>query len=129
MASPSIAAQPATAGRTIDGLAMRPTDDANRSASTAASTAGSAAIAVPIIEVAFRDNMWCAMPPELSARLCAQALAGEGVSYTWGERSYTLDFEAMVQTNTANGRRRTIRIVHVGPDETTPLWTGEIPQH
>ena len=108
---------------------MRPTDDANRSASTAASTAGSAAIAVPIIEVAFRDNKWCAMPPELSARLCAQALAGEGVSHTWGERSYTLDFEAMVQTNTANGRRRTIRIVHVSPDETTPLWTGEIPQH
>ena len=115
---------------------MVQTDDANSSDAQSA-TAGSAAdpeAFVPIIEVAFRNDRWWAMPPDLSAHLYAQYIApelfaGESVSYTWGERTYTIDFEAMVQTNNANGRRRTIRIVQVRLDETTPPWTGEIPEY
>ena len=86
---------------------------------------------VPIIEVAFKNGMWWALPQEMSQGLYDKYRAGgEDIGYTWDwgtERSgswklgdeetsinrYLLDFEA--------------GIVCVDPSTTTPPWTGQIP--
>ena len=87
---------------------------------------------IPIVEVAYGNDMWWSMPRELSAGLYAQYMAADPTgaipTYVWEERTYTIDFEAMVQTNNANGRKRSIRFVHVLLAETTPLCTGQLPQ-
>ena len=38
---------------------------------------------VPIVEVAFRNDMWWSMPQELSQQLIARMTAGENAVYTW----------------------------------------------
>ena len=99
----------------------------------------------PIIEVAFKNGMWWALPQEMSQGLYDKYRAGEediGYTWDWGtQRSgswkpddeetsinrYLLDFEAGIQRNIDNNRHRTMRIVWVDPSTTTPPWTGQIP--
>ena len=102
---------------------------------------------VPLIEVAFKNGMWWALPLELSQALHSKYLANEvDIGYTWdwhnsrkgswkpdGEETtlnrYLIDFEAGIQTNIDNKRRRTMRVVWVHPSSITARWTGEIPKH
>ena len=114
-------------------------------AATEPSSAAKSATKIPIVEVAFKKGMWWAIPPEMSQQLYDHYLTGEDAGYTWdwgtsrlgswspeGEETsvnrYVIDFTAKEQTNIDNDRRRTVRIVWVDPTETTPRWTGEIPQ-
>ena len=84
--------------------------------------------AIPIFEVAFNNSMWWSMPAALSMQLHQSLHAGQNGAYTWGHRSYEIDFAAMVQTNDANNRQRAIRLVWLYPQENNPDWTGQIPQ-
>ena len=87
-----------------------------------------------------------ALPLELSQALYDKYLAEEtDIGYTWdwqnsrqgswkpdGEQTtinrYLIDFEAGIQTNIDNNRRRTMRVVWVHPSSITARWTGEIPE-
>ena len=101
---------------------------------------------VPIIEVAFNNDMWWSIPQVMSQGLWEKYLRGEediGYTWDWGERRtgsyvhdgqdtsinrYILDFDAREQRNLDNGRRRTIRVVWVNHADVAPRWTGQIPQ-
>ena len=101
---------------------------------------------VPIVEVAFRNDMWWSMPQELSQQLIARMTEGENAVYTWnwgengrtgswapdGESTsinrYIHDFELKLQTNMDNGRQRSIRIVYVRREDVTARCTGELPR-
>ena len=100
---------------------------------------------IPIIEVAYKKDMWWSMPQELSQALYTKHLEGEtGIGYTWdwgnqrtgswapdGEETtinrYVIDFVTMEQKNIDSGYRRTIRIAWIDPGaDMTPRWTGQI---
>ena len=101
---------------------------------------------VPIVEVAFRNDMWWSMPQALSAALVATMNRGEDAVYTWdwgpdGRKGswapdgattsvnrYMLDFRRMVQRNMDNNRERSIRIVYVQESQVTAGRSGEIPE-
>ena len=101
---------------------------------------------VPIIEVAFNNDMWWSIPQVMSQGLYERYLHGEqdiGYTWDWGERRtgsyvhdgqdtsinrYILDFDAREQRNLDNGRRRTIRVVWVDHADLAARWTGQIPQ-
>ena len=101
---------------------------------------------VPIIEVAFNNDMWWSIPQVMSQGLYEKYSHGEqdiGYTWDWGERRtgsyvhdgqdtsinrYILDFDAREQRNLDNGRRRTIRVVWVNHADVAPCWTGQIPQ-
>ena len=100
---------------------------------------------VTIIEVAFRNGMWWAIPQDMSQKLYDKYQAREvdiGYTWDWGEsrsgswrpddeetsiNRYLLDFEEGIQRNIDNNRHRTMRIVWVDPSSTRPRWTGQIP--
>ena len=102
---------------------------------------------VPLIEVAFKNGMWWALPLELSQALYDKYLAEEtdiGYTWDWGNsrkgswkpedeettiNRYLIDFEAESQRNIDNNRHRTMRVVWVNPSSITARWTGEIPEH
>ena len=101
---------------------------------------------VPLIEVAFKNGMWRALPLELSQALYDKYLAEEtdiGYTWDWGNsrkgswkpedeettwNRYQIDFEAGIQRNIDNNRHRTMRVVWVDPSSITARWTGEIPE-
>ena len=87
---------------------------------------------IPSIEVSYKNDMWWALPPELSAELYQRYSNGEDVVYTWdwgstrvgswkneGEQTsisrYIIDFAKMTQTNIDSHSTRTVRIVWVKP--------------
>ena len=97
----------------------------------------------PILEVAFKDEMWWAMPEDLSQMIYEQYEAGNNVSYTWdwedtrkgsfkldGQETninrYTIDFDSMIQTNIDNNRKRSVRWVWICKDDVCPTWKGQI---
>ena len=100
---------------------------------------------VPIIEVAFNNDMWWSIPQVMSLGLYEKYLHGEqdiGYTWDWGERRtgpwvhdgqdtsinrYIPDFDAREQRNLDNGRLRTIRVVWVDHADLAPRWTGQIP--
>ena len=100
---------------------------------------------VPIIEVAFTDDRWWSLPPNESAELYAMKVNNQDAVYTWdwgeGGRTgawapngaqthisrYTIDFINNVQTNMDNGRKRSIRIVWVRPQDLVAQFTGQLP--
>ena len=114
--------------------------------SAAPSAATEHAEKVPVIEIAFKNGMWWALPQEMSQALYDKYLANEtDIVYTWDwgdSRSgswkpddeettinrYLVDFEAGLQRNIDNNRHRTMRVVWVDPSSTTARWTGQIPQ-
>ena len=82
---------------------------------------------VPIIEVAFKKDMWWSMPAEMSDQIYKKYLNGEDVVYTWdwgasrpgffapeGEQisinRYRIDFQTWEQVNIDNGRRQSVRL-------------------
>ena len=100
---------------------------------------------VPIIEVAYKNDMWWSIPGDISQQLYAHHLQSENAVYVWDwgnhrtgswqpddqETSinrYTIDFDKMEQENMDNGRRRTIRIAWLDPAGLPPRWTGQIPE-
>ena len=104
----------------------------------------SAAQPVPIIEVAFKNDMWWSIPAELSAQIYQKYLGGEDAGYTWDwgdSRSgswapegvktkinrYTIDFHTWEQVNIDNGRRRSVRLVFVYGGNAEANWNGQIP--
>ena len=99
----------------------------------------------PILEVAFKKDMWWSMPPWLSQLIYNEYAAGRNVGYTWdwgGARSgsyspggeetsinrYTIDFNQMIQTNSDNNRKRSVRWIWICEDDAAPAWSGQIPQ-
>ena len=100
---------------------------------------------VPIIEVAFNNDMWWSIPQVMSQGLYERYLHGEqdiGYTWDWGEHRtgswvhdgqdtsinrYILDFDAREQGNLDNGCLRTIRVVWVDHADLAPRWTGQIP--
>ena len=98
----------------------------------------------PILEVAFPNDMWWSIPQWLSEHIHAYFAKGENVGYTWDWGSkrkgsyvdpeghstsinrYTIDFNKMVQTNSDNGRQRSVRWVWVCENDVAPSWTGQI---
>ena len=101
---------------------------------------------VPIIEVAFKSGHWWSIPQDMSAQLYAKHMQGEDGGYTWdwGEdgragswrpegfdtsiNRYRIDFVSRIQTNIDNGRKRSIRIVWVHPQDLVPQFTGQLPK-
>ena len=101
---------------------------------------------VPIIEVAFKNGHWWSIPQDMSAQLYAKHVQGEDADYTWdwgdggrvgswrpeGAESsinrYRIDFVSRIQTNIDNGRKRSIRIVWVHPQDIVPQFTGQLPK-
>ena len=98
----------------------------------------------PILEVAFRQDMWWSLPREMSQSIFDLFVAGENAVYTWdwgGTRSgswqpdgaatpinrYVINFDDMVQRNLDNDRMRSVRFVWVqNEDEWWTRWSGQI---
>ena len=102
---------------------------------------------VPVVEVAFPNDMWWSMPEELSEQLVARRNEGQDAVYTWdwgrngrtgswspdgastSVNRYAIDFQLMVQTNIDNGRQRSIRIIYVRREDVTARrGTGQLPE-
>ena len=100
-------------------------------------------VQVPIIEVAFKNDMWWSLPRGMSSEVYETYLQGEDGGYTWdwgdsrdgawapeGEvtsiNRYVINFITMEQRNLENGRLRSIRIIWVGSDSVQPRWSGQI---
>ncbi len=88
---------------------------------------------VPIVHVAFRNNMWWSLPKDLSALIYMDCLAGResGYTYDWGPPGtlarYTIDFNSMIQTNAQSGRARSVRIAWVREQDIVAAVTGALP--
>ena len=111
-----------------------------------ASVATEHAEKVPVIEIAFKNGMWWALPQDMSQQLYDRYLANEtdiGYTWDWGDsrsgswkpddeetsiNRYLIDFEAGLQRNIDNNRHRTMRVVWVNPSSTTARWTSQIPK-
>ena len=87
---------------------------------------------VPIVEVAFKDNMWWSIPFDISQAIVGYMQGGsQGASwvYDWGENGrpgtyyengmptrfsrYIIDFDTMTQTNSDTHNKRKVRIVYM----------------
>ena len=102
-------------------------------------------LTVPIIEVAFNNGKWWSIPQEMSAQLYEKHEQGQDAGYTWdwgeggrvgswrpeGEDTsinrYIIDFVSCIQTNIDNGRKRSIRVVWVRPQDVVAEFTGQLP--
>ena len=91
------------------------------------------------------QGKWWQMPPEYSQRLLAEYEAGRDGIYAWDwgvngrQGSFELDGEATswsrykqdlfngLQENLDNGRKRSVRIVYVRPQDMSAACTGEMP--
>jgi hypothetical protein len=91
---------------------------------------------MPIVEVAYKKGMWWSLPAGISRAIYESYEMGEDYAYTWdwadgfgghGTKK-TIDLQAMEQKNVNNGRRRSVRVVWIRPEDQTPKWTGEIPE-
>ena len=98
----------------------------------------------PIIEVAFKKDMWWSIPSHTSQQLYDKYVAGEediGYTWNWGDarsgswrpdgeltslNRYMLDFGSMVQKNVDSHRVRSFRITWVRPEHIEAVWTGQI---
>ena len=98
---------------------------------------------VPIIQIAFRNDMWWSMPQELSHQIyqCyAEGWCEAGYVWDWGAQRdgsycpegkttslnrYVLNFSTMQQQNIDNGRLRSFRIIWMDDSEVQAKWCGE----
>ena len=107
---------------------MLPADIVPFNCTTLAVITDSAGQLVPIIEVAFKKDMWWSMSAGTSAQIYQKYVNGKDVVYTWdwgasrpgsfapaGEHTsinrYLIDFQTWEQVNIDNGRRRSVRLV------------------
>ena len=92
---------------------------------------------IPIIQVAFKNEMWWSIPPDVSAYLFALFAAGQDAVFTWPswnwgasykkKHRYMIYFDRKLQKNLDNGRLRTIRVIWIDKEDATPEWNGQIP--
>ena len=97
---------------------------------------------VPQFEVAFSDGNWWSIPNPINTLLYEEYAKGNNAGYTldWGEarrgswtpggentsiNRYEIDFEAMVQRNIDNYRRRSMLLIWVRPQVVTAWWTSQ----
>ena len=107
---------------------MLPADIVPFNCTTLAVITDSAGQLVPIIEVAFKNNMWWSMSAGMSVQIYQKYVNGKDAVYTWdwgasrpgsfapeGElipiNRYRIDFQTWEQVNIDNGRRRSVRLV------------------
>ena len=100
---------------------------------------------IPVIEIAFRNDMWWSLPVNMSQQLYDRFQPNEtDIGYTWdwgntragswapdGQETsinrYLPDFETMQQRNLDNNKRESFRIAWMRPEPAVPArWTGEI---
>ena len=98
---------------------------------------------IPIIEISFGQGMWWSLPQEMSAAIYEEFEAGQDAGYTWdwgktkagtfrlndeptSINRYTIDFNAMEQTNLDTRNKRTVRIVWTTPVDTQTQSWGEV---
>ena len=105
---------------------------------------------VPIIEVAFKNDLWWSIPRAASRHLYEELEQGLDAGYIWDWRepmtaswvnegeetsinrtriqpaTNIIDFIAKQQKNIDTGGLRTIRVAWVSPADVEPRWTGEI---
>ena len=99
---------------------------------------------VPQFEVAFSAGNWWSIPNPINTLLYEEYAKGNNAGYTWdwgearrgswkpdGENTfinrYEIDFEAMVQRNMDNDRRRSMRLIWVRSQDVTAWCTGQKP--
>ena len=99
---------------------------------------------VPIIEVAFKKDMWWSIPQEESAEIYQQFLKGKDAGYIWDWRDsrsgswapngetttinrYVVDLHAKQQRNIDNGSLRSVRVVWMDRSDLCPAWNGQTP--
>ena len=100
---------------------------------------------IPIIQVAYHNDLWWSIPAEMSGQLYDHYCMGRDARYTWdwgpqgrigswkpdGEEMhinrYMVDFVNMVQTNIDNNRKRSVRIVWMRAQDMQARFTGQIP--
>ena len=86
---------------------------------------------VPIVEVAYPNDMWKQLPLETSRGLLEEYWKGYHSGYTWdwgqqhGKDHYILDFNTGIQRNVDSGTIRHIRVIWLHPALATPHWTGQ----
>ena len=86
---------------------------------------------VPIVEVAYENDMWWQIPPETSRELLELHWEGHNSGYTWdwgqqhGKDHYILDFNTGVQRSVHSGTIRNIRVIWLEPALDTPHFTGQ----
>ena len=84
---------------------------------------GPEGLLVPIIQVAYHNDLWWSIPTNMSGQLYENHRMGRDALYMWdGDpgpkiRWYKIDFENMVQTNTTSNRQRSVRIVWMRPGD------------
>ena len=122
---------------------MLPADIVPFNCTTLAVITDSAGQLVPIIEVAFKKNMWWSMSAGMSVQIYQKYVNGKDVVYTWdwgasrpgsfapeGEQisinRYRIDFQTWEQVNIDNGRRRSVRLVFLHGGKADAEWNGQI---
>ena len=90
---------------------------------------------VPIVEVAYENDMWMQLPLETSRDLLEIHWKGAKSGYTWdwgqqhGKENYILDFNTGMQRSVQAGTIRNIRVIWLHPALLTPYWTGQTIDH
>ena len=88
---------------------------------------GPEGLLVPIIQVAFHNDLWWSIPTNISGQLYENHCMGRGALYMCDSgpgpnmRWYKIDFENMVQTNITSNRQRSVRIVWMRPGDISAL--------
>ncbi len=88
---------------------------------------------VPIVEVAYENDMWLQLPLETSRALLelywSEDETGYGYTFDWGQQHgpdhYLLDFNTGMQRSVRNGTLRNIRVIWIDERLVTPRWTGQ----
>ena len=84
---------------------------------------------VPILEVAYGNDMWWTLPQQSWHMIYEKYLQSETAVYTWNRENYEIDFQTMTQRDMHhNDRLRSIRIAWLDPAAVEPVWTGTIPK-
>ena len=122
---------------------MLPADIAPFNCTTLAVITDSAGQLVPIIEVAFKKDMWRSMPAAMSVQIYQKYVNCKDAVYTWhwgasrpgsfapaGEQisinRYMIDFQILEQVNIDNGRRRSVRLVFLHGGKAGAEWNVQI---
>ena len=79
---------------------------------------------IPTFEVAYPSG-WQSVNEDISKQMYAAFLAGRSERYMVGTREYTVDWQQTIQTNTANGRMRSVRFRELQQDGNRRILTGK----
>ena len=87
-----------------------------------------------MFEVAYPGAKWYRMNEEISKEMYTAYLANTPGHYTepltangnGGTREYIVDWQQMIQTNTENGRQRSVRFREFQQDDNRRILTGKM---